>query len=238
MNSTGSKQPWLKLTPKNSQQEALRPSTLTSTPLSVLKSSREIRTKALCFDLENRPLAYWYDGETTSEITAFSWKWTDEDVVYTLLLVRDGTFQFNRSDESDAVWLTEVGAYKRFVSELESADLVYGHNIRRHDLPMLNAGLLRRQLPILKPLLTSDTLKDYPRRGGMSASLENLAAYYGLEGEKLKMTQPMWEEANRLKPEGIELARERVEGDVLLQEKLRNKLLELEILKAPRMWRP
>ena len=192
MNSTGSKQPWLKLTPKNSQQEALRPSTLTSTPLSVLKSSREIRTKALCFDLENRPLAYWYDGETTSEITAFSWKWTDEDVVYTLLLVRDGTFQFNRSDESDAVWLTEVGAYKRFVSELESADLVYGHNIRRHDLPMLNAGLLRRQLPILKPLLTSDTLKDYPRRGGMSASLENLAAYYGLEGEKLKMTQPMW----------------------------------------------
>lgn len=155
-----------------------------------------------------------------------------------MLLVRDGTFQFNRSDDSDTVWLTEKGAYEHFRKELESADLVYGHNIRRHDLPMLNAGLLRRQLPILKPLLTSDTLKDYPRRGGMSASLENLAGYYGLEGEKLKMTQPMWEEANRLKPDGIELARERVEGDVLLQERLRNKLLELEILKPARMWRP
>ncbi len=189
--------------------------------------------RSLGFDLENRPLAYWYDGETTSEITAFSWKWSDEDKVNTMLLRRDGRFEVSWGGS-----VKERGAYELFRDTLISADLVYGHNIRRHDLPMLNAGLLRRQLSILPPLLTSDTLKDYPRRGGMSASLENLAAYYGLEGEKLKMTQPMWEEANRLKPNGLELARERVEGDVLLQEKLRNRLLELEILKPPRTWRP
>ena len=206
--------------------------------MSVRHSRKQTRTKTLCFDLENRPLAYWYDGETTSEITAFGWKWADEDVVYTMLLTGAGTFQWDRSDDGESVWLKDAGAYKHFCEVLEEADLVYGHNIRRHDLPMLNAGLLRRQLPILKPLLTTDTLKDLPKRGGMSASLENLSAYYGLEGEKLKMTQPMWEEANRLKPEGMELARERVAGDVLLQERLRSKLLELDLLKPPRMWKP
>ena len=194
--------------------------------------------RCLCFDLENRPLAYWYDGMTTSEITAFGWKWTDEDVVYSMLLCRDGTFQFERSDESEAIWLSEKGAYEHFKGVLSEADVVYGHNIRRHDLPILNAGLLRRQLSILPPLLTTDTLKDIPKRSGMSASLENLASYYGLEGEKKGMTQHMWEEANRLKPEGMELARQRVVSDVLLQESLRAKLISLEILKEPRMWRP
>jgi len=196
------------------------------------------RLKMLGFDLENRPLAYWYDGMTTSEITAFGWKWSDDETVYTMLLSREGTFQFERSTESEPVWLSDKGAYEHFKEVLREADVVYGHNIRRHDLPMLNAGLLRRQLSILPPLLTTDTLRDIPKRGGMSASLENLASYYGLEGEKKGMTQHMWEEANRLKPDGLELARQRVVSDVLLQETLRNKLASLEILGQPRMWRP
>lgn len=192
----------------------------------------------LCFDLENRPLAYWYDGQTTSEITAFGWKWSDENRVWSALLGQDGRFTVSHSHNSEAVWIDDRAAYSAFVAELTKADIVYGHNIRRHDLPILNAGLLRRQLSILPPLLTSDTCSDYPKRGGMSRSLENLASYYGLEGEKLKMTQHMWEEANRLKPEGMEMARERVVSDVLLQEKLRNKLLDLKILGAPKAWRP
>jgi hypothetical protein len=192
----------------------------------------------LCFDLENRPLAYWYDGETTSEITAFGWKWSDEDVVYTMLLTREGTFQWDRSDDSESVWFKDKGAYLHFCDELKKADVVYGHNIRRHDLPMLNASLLRRQLPLLPSLVTSDTLKDYPRRKGLSASLENLAAMYGLEGEKKIMRQPDWETANRLSPDGMELARERVASDVLLQESLRKKLIELNLLKPSRRWNP
>lgn len=155
-----------------------------------------------------------------------------------MLLTRDGTFRLSHNLTTVHESFSDEKAYKLFVSVLGKADLVYGHNIRRHDLPMLNAALLRRQLPILQPVLTTDTLSDYPRRKGMSASLENLSTFYGLEGEKLKMTQPMWEEANRLKPEGIDLARERVAGDVLLQESLRNKLLDLGLLKSPRTWKP
>lgn len=207
---------------------------MTLRPLSLKTLATEPKTqRTLCFDLENRPLAYWYDGNATSEITAFAWKWDDSDFVWSFLLKRDGFF------ENQEGWrLPDEFVYLHFTEQLAEADLVYGHNIRRHDLPMLQAGLLRRQLPILPPLLTCDTLVDYPKRAGMSRSLENLAAMYDLGGEKYHMSQPAWEKANRLSDDGLELARKRVVSDVLLQEKLRNKLLELQILKPARMWNP
>ena len=196
--------------------------------------SRPAPPRLLCFDLENRPLAYWYDGETTSEITAFGWKWADERRVHTMLLQPDGTFSVS---DRDGQHLAANDAYERFVRELEQAGVVYGHNIRRHDLPMLNAHLLRLQLPMLPPLRTTDTFKDLPRTAGVSKSLENMAAMYGMPAKR-KMTQPDWERANRLEPAGVEAARKRVAGDVILQERLRAKLSELGLLRAPRLWRP
>ena len=200
--------------------------------MSTLKLREVGRSKTVCFDLENRPLAYWYDGETTSEITAFGWKWRGEPV-RTLLLQPDGSFLRDDGQEID-----DGLAYLVFRDVLCRAGLVYGHNIRKHDLPMFQAGLLRRELPPLPPLLTSDTLRDYPRRNGMSASLENLAIMYGIGGKKMPMSQPEWEQANRLRPDGIELARRRVASDVLLQERLRDKLLDLSLLGVPKVWRP
>jgi hypothetical protein len=70
----------------------------------------------------------------------------------------------------------------------------------------------------------------------MSASLANLVEMYGVKGSKFGMTQHQWEQANQLLPDGIETARKRVVSDVLLQERLRLKLLELGLLGAPRMW--
>lgn len=190
-------------------------------------------TRALCFDLENRPLAYWYDGQTTSQITAFGWKWADEKQVQTLLLRTDGWYV-----AGDGRLFASTDAHHQFRALLASADLVYGHNIRKHDLSMFQAWLLRLQLPPLPELRTTDTLRDIPKRNGVSASLENLASMYGIEGEKLTMTQPMWERANQLTDDGVELARERVVSDVLLQERLRNKMLDLGILRDPRTWKP
>jgi len=187
----------------------------------------------LCFDLENRPLAYWYDGQTTAEITAFGWKWKHEDVVHSMLLKKDGRFLLETGKT-----LSDRRAYEAFTDVLTSAGLVFGHNIRRHDLPMFQAGLLRRQLPILPELKTSDTLTDYPKRSGMSRSLENLAAMYELEGEKYNMSQPAWEKANRLSDDGMELAHKRVVADVLLQERLRDRLKGLTILKPEKTWKP
>ena len=190
-------------------------------------------SRVLGFDLENRPLAYWYPGETTAEITAFGWKWTDEPDAHVLVLKRDGAFV-----SDDGRRFPPHKAYSFLRELVASAGLVFGHNIRRHDLPLLQAGLLRLGLEPLPVLLTTDTLSDYPKRRSMSASLENLAAMYGLDGEKLHMSQVSWERANRLRPDGIELARERVVSDVLLQERLRERLLQLGVLGAPRRWLP
>src|SRR5690348_18312344 len=100
-----------------------------------LRSARTLR--ALCFDLENRPLAYWYDGATTSQITAFGWKWRDEPDAEALLLQANGLWRFGSRTLKPEI------AYGLFRLLLLEADVVYGHNIRRHDLPIFQAGLER-----------------------------------------------------------------------------------------------
>lgn len=196
-----------------------------------MKLRKTSQGRLLCWDIENRPLAYWYDGQTTSQITAFGWKWTDERKPRTLLLRPDGLYEHDDGSSMD-----DREAHLFFRDLLCSASLNYGHNIRRHDLPIMQAWLLRLELPPLPRLLTTDTCRDYPRRKDLSASLENLAAMYDLGGEKLSMSQPMWEQANKLTDGGIVLARKRVKSDVLLQERLRSKLLELGLLGTPRVW--
>ena len=69
--------------------------------------------KVLGWDCENKPLAYWYDGETTSEITAIGWKWTNQPNVNVLLLRNDGRFE----DDSGKA-LSKEKAYTLFVAEL------------------------------------------------------------------------------------------------------------------------
>lgn len=203
----------------------------------VTQATKKLR--ALCFDLESRPLAFWYPGEVTSQITAFGWKWEDEKEVHTLLLRSDGWFEKpNRRKVAPEVVYNGFRDLLARASGPEPEALVYGHNIRKFDLPMFQAWLLRLHLPTLPSLLTTDTLKDIPKRGSMSASLESLAATYDLPGEKYRMSTPMWEEANQLDSAGMELARKRVASDVLLQERLRSKLIDLGILRAPRVWRP
>lgn len=191
--------------------------------------------RALCFDLESRPSAFWWGDKTTAQITAFGWKWSDEKTVRTMLLQADGSFVTD-----DGMTLDGMTAYARFAAVLAAGDLVFGHNIRGFDLPLFQSGLFRLGLPKLPQLRTTDTLKDYPKRKDMSASLENLAKMHGVddEGGKKHMSVLDWEEANQLSPEGIAEARERVVSDVLLQEKLRTRLIELEYLKPPRAWNP
>jgi hypothetical protein len=202
--------------------------------VSTLKLRSSGPGRLLCFDLENRPLAYWYDGETTSQITAFGWKWSDEEKVHTLLLTPTAT---TTATIGPAKRSTRRGA--RLLPRhpgLGRRRLRAQHPPPRPADPQLVAA--PAQLDPLPPLLTTDTLRDYPKRKGLSASLENLAAMYDLGGEKFGMSQPMWEEANKLTPDGVALARKRVASDVLLQERLREKLLSLGLLGVPKVWRP
>lgn len=194
----------------------------------------EARGRILGFDLESRPIAFWTPDRPAAEITAFAWKWTDEREPHYLLQMHTG-----RWVREDGRTMSDERAHMLFRSELVSAGLVFGHNIRRFDIGLFNAGLLRREMPPLPELLTTDTLRDYPKRRDMSASLENLVKIHCPDvGDKLHMSTVDWERANKLLPAGIAKARERVVSDVLLQERLRDRLLELGILGPAKWWRP
>jgi hypothetical protein len=178
--------------------------------------------RVLDFDIENRPLSYLGSDFTTAEITAIAWAWTDqpEDVTCYLL------------GETDPVVMLQ-----RFRQAYDLADMVTGHFITGHDLPMINAALMEYQLPLLPDKLVRDTKTQLPKRKGLSSSQENLAAMLLLEHDKVKMNQAKWRAANRLTPEGREEARLRVTGDVKQHMELLRKLSDLDYLTPAVMWR-
>ena len=125
-----------------------------------------------------------------------------------------------------------------FKAAYDEADMVTGHYIRRHDLPIINGALLENGLPGLDEKLTHDTKLDLTRFKDLPASQENLAELLGLRYGKEHMNQQEWREANRLSPAGIEETRRRVIGDVQQHKSLRATLMERGWLKPPSMWRP
>jgi hypothetical protein len=207
----------LRVRPANTARAAavqLAPATLTikSRPLRVLD-----------FDVEARPL-HWISGDYVSkEITAIAWAWTDQPKDVTCYLL----------GESDP-----INMLRAFVDAYDRADLVTGHYIRGYDLPMINGALTEYQLPTLSEKMTHDTKIDLVIRQGLSGSQENLGAMLGLVNPKVKMDQEKWRAANRLTPEGMALARERVIGDVRQHIEMRQRMLELGYLAPPKRWKP
>lgn len=183
------------------------------------------KMRCLDFDIENRPLSYWYDGNPTAEITGIAWSWYGDDHVECVLLGEEGEF--------DPVRLLE-----RFCEVYDEADIVTGHYIRNHDLPIINGSLMEWGLEPLGPKLTSDTKNDLIKRSGLSMSQEALSAMYGLEAPKHHMTQQEWRDANRLLPDSFEKTRKRVVSDVIQHKQLRAALIEHGALKAPKLWKP
>lgn len=187
----------------------------------IVESSKSF--KVLDFDIENRPLAYWYDGATTAEITAIAACWMGKP-------------------KGMKVWL--LGVHKpenmldRFRAMYDKADIVTGHYIRRHDLPIINGAMLEYGMPSLAPKLTVDTKMDLVKKKDLSASLEELGEMFGLTTKKQHMSNHAWRDANRLKRSGIAAAKERATSDVRLHMELYRHLIEGDYLHAPKVWRP
>jgi hypothetical protein len=180
--------------------------------------------RVLDFDIENRPLAYWYDEKTTAEVTAIAASWEGSDFVHVRVLTRD-----QASGPAMLRW---------FAAMYDAADMVTGHFIRGHDLPLLNGAMIEHGIRPLGAKLVSDTRTDLYRRKDLSASQEALAGMYGLPEPKHHMAQFEWREANRLTPEGIAATRERVTADVKQHKALRARLLDADQLKPPTIWHP
>jgi hypothetical protein len=120
----------------------------------------------------------------------------------------------------------------------DEADIVTGHYIRKHDLPILNGAMMEYELPTMSPKYTQDTKMDLIKRGGLSMSQEALAAMFGIPAPKVHMTQQMWRDANRLTEKGLALTKDRVVNDIIQHKQLREELLKRGLLKAPRRWSP
>jgi len=178
--------------------------------------------RVLDFDIENRPLTYLGSDFTTAEVTAIAWAWTDQPQDVTVYLLGE-------------VDLPDILA--AFVHSYNQADVVTGHFILGHDLPMLNGALLEMGMPPLGDKLVQDTKVHLVRAKGISRSQESLGAMLDLEQPKVQMNQSKWRAANRLTPEGLAHVRERVTGDVRQHIELRQKLLDGGYLRAPKLWR-
>jgi hypothetical protein len=182
-----------------------------------------LKLRILDFDIENRPLAYLGHDYTTAEVTAIAWCWVGEPKTLTCRLLG----------------VHDPGAMlSDFWSVYDEADLVTGHYIRMHDLPIINAALMEFGMPGLDEKLTCDTKLDLVKRKDLSTSQENLSSMLGISEMKAHMSNTSWREANRLTPEGLKLTAERVMSDVVQHMAMRKRLIERELLGPPRMWRP
>lgn len=188
--------------------------------MSNLQAKRKVRI--LDFDIENRPLSYWVPDRPTAEVTAVAWSWSDSKDFDTVMLGRDDI----------------VDGLRRFAQAYSEADMVTGHYIRKHDLPILQGEMMEKGLPPLGAKLTCDTKLDMLRKGDMPATQEHLSEMLGVRAVKYHMTQAMWREANRLTREGIRLTENRVVMDVQQHKLLRLAMLNAGLLGSPKMWRP
>lgn len=178
--------------------------------------------RVLDFDIENRPLSYLGSDFTTAEVTAMAWAWTDRPDDVTVYLLGE-------TDLPDIL--------RAFVAAYEEADLITGHYILGHDLPMVSGALMELGMPPLPDRLVQDTKVHLIRTKGISQSQESLGAMLGLTSPKITMNQAKWRAANRLTPEGLRDVRERVVGDVKQHMELREELLRLGYLGPPKIWR-
>ena len=185
-----------------------------------------LQAKMLVWDLENRPLSYWYDGRPTAEVTAIGWKSIGETDCHVTSMGL-GTQK------------TAEKLLRRFRPFYDKADVLIGHNIRQHDLPILNAICVEYNLPPLQPKLTIDTLRDLQKWKDIPKSLEYLCDLLGCPHPKFHMTQHSWRQANRLETQGLKLSQERVRVDVRATEWVYQELVKRGlIVKPPRMWSP
>jgi hypothetical protein len=185
----------------------------------VLVTKRKLRI--LDFDIENRPLSYWIPDKPTCEITAIASCWYD-DV---------NSMELNLLGVTDTVTML-----LNFSALYNEADMVTGHYIRMHDLPIINGALMEFGLPGLPPKLTCDTRLDMQKKGDIPATQEYLGEILGINIGKYHMSQHDWQTANRL--DNLDATRKRVTTDVYQHMMLRGKMLELNLLKSPRMWYP
>ncbi len=199
--------------------------------MTLLSKGRKLRI--LDLDIENRPESYWVPDMPTARITAIASAWVgDHDSMRVDAITAGGGYE-----EYDRMLLN-------FVERYNKADMVTGHYISRHDLPIINGALYDRGLPLLGSKLYCDTRTHMMKKGDLPATQEWLLELLdpqcpiGIPLVKYHMSQRMWRDANFLTPEGVKQTIVRVSTDVHAHEHMRQSMLDLGYLRAPQTWNP
>lgn len=196
-------------------------------PLKALDDPRPLRI--LDFDSECRPDAYLGGDLTTRSLTGIAAQFVGHDVMWCECIVAGG----HRHYEQLRAML------EGFRALYDAADIVTGHNIVRHDLPIISGSMIYCGLPPLDPKLASDTLLHGPKSGLVfSRSQENLGDMFAILSDKYHMNNARWKRANTLDPEHADETRRRVTDDVRMHLDLRAAMIENDLLGPAKLWHP
>jgi len=163
--------------------------------------------KVLDFDIENVPGFYWYDGETTSRLHTIVCAFTRNP---------------GKMYKWQMKWDAKLGLhfpttyFERFKALVESADAVTGHNILKHDIPILNGYAERNGVEPIKWPHVIDTLKERRKKNlkGVPGSQEFLADASGADEKKMHVGIHTWELAAAGEPKAMKIALDRCISDV------------------------
>lgn len=211
-----------------------------------------VTRRALVFDTECRPMHY-SEWRPESQMTAYAWEWIEigpdwprigSNAIY---IPEIGETAADRARLRGGVLLQDMSNERALLAEFldayDQADLVIGHYIRRHDLPLINDHAVRMGF---KPIserpqkLVQDTKMDFVKVKALGLSQDNLAETYNLGEDtgprKHHMAGANWRIANALDARGRADAWERVTSDVVQNVQIYDESRRRDALRAPLRW--
>ena len=181
--------------------------------------------RILDFDVETVAAGFADPNWVPQKITCVAWSWIGSDQVESRICTPLGLF--GRPDLRSAMLAALLDQIKR-------ADMLTGHNIERFDLPVINAEAMRLGLEPVREVLVQDTMR-FLRSKGFKKGKDNLGHLLETRTQELPLDWQAWEDAYG--DDGWKTIRLRAETDVLGHKEIREKLLDREIVRPPRVWR-
>ena len=182
-------------------------------------------SRILDFDCETLAAGFADPEWVPNRITAIAWSWVGTDDVHTRTIL---DYARNLPTFLAMNFLGCKPMLEEFVEEFNKADAVTGHNIRRFDLGVMNAELMRLQLPVLQPKRVIDTIR-LVRSKGFKKGQDVIAEVLDVPAEKKAMNWAQWQRAYA--EPGWPEVRERVAGDVIQHKLVLARLLDLGYLR-------
>ena len=177
---------------------------------SVAPEYRDLRI--LDFDMESLAAGFADPAWVPQKITCISWSWVGYDAVNTVISTQMGFF----------IPSIRAAMLVQFMPVFNQADMVTGHNLIRHDLPLLKSECLLLGVEPPQPKLVQDTMR-LGRTKGLKKGLDNLAGMLKTQEEKQAMDWAAWEAA--YEDPTWQKVIDRCESDVRLHKEVRAEML-------------